>query len=117
MSCLTKDEILKRGDAKKWERVDVPEWGGHVNVRVMTARERDGLEHRFKNSNVGYRAYLVAMLSCDDKGEDLFASGDIPALEEKSATAMTRVVKVAMRLNGMTEESIEEAEKNSEAIQ
>lgn len=117
MACLTKDDILKRGDAKKWERVDVPEWGGHLNVRVMTARERDNLENRFKSSNVGYRAYLVAMLACDDDGKDLFDAADIPALEEKSAAAMTRVVKVAMRINGMTEESIEDAEKNSEAIQ
>lgn len=117
MGCLTKDEVLKKQDARKWERVDVPEWGGSVYVRVMTANERDYLSDRFKKSMQGYRATIAAMCLCDENGIDLFSDAtpeEIKALGEKSGQAIDRIVAVAQRLSGLTEESVKEAEKNSE---
>lgn len=115
MGCLTKDEVANKQDARKWERVDVPEWGGHVNVRVMTANERDMLELRFKDNRVGCRAFIAAMLCCDDNGTDLFGDDDIAMLSGKSAAALNRIFELAMRLNGLTDEAVAELEKNSEA--
>lgn len=115
MACLTKTDIASRQDARKWERVDVPEWGGHVNVRVMTGNERDMLEVRFKDNRIGARAFIAAMLCCDDAGEDLFSNVDIPMLEKKSAAALDRIFDVALRLNLMTDSAVADAEKNSGA--
>lgn len=115
MGCLSKDEILRQKAAGKWERVDVPEWGGHVNVRVMSATERDYLGERFAESKVGLRAVIAAMLVCDDNGVDMFTDADIVALGKVSGAALDRVLNVAQRLNGLTQESIEDAEKNFEA--
>lgn len=115
MGCLTKAEIANAKDAAKFERVDVPEWGAdaYVNVRVMTGRERDLMESQFKDSTVGIRAWIAANCICDDDGKDLFTDADIPMLEKKSGAALSRVLKVAMRLNGLSEESVKEMEKNS----
>lgn len=115
MPSLTTSEIVNKQDARKWERVDVPEWGGYVNVRVMTANERDMLEVRFKDNRIGARAYMAAMLCCNDDGEDLFTNEHIAMLEKKSALALDRIFAVAMRVNGMTDEAVAELEKNSEA--
>lgn len=114
MGCLSKDHILRQKASGKWERVDVPEWGGHVNVRVMSATERDFLGERFAESKVGLRAVIAAMLVCDDDGNDLFSDADVNALGEVSGAALDRVLQVAERLNGLTQESIEDAEKNLE---
>lgn len=114
MGSLTRDEIFSRDDAKKTEKVHVPEWGGDVYVRVMTARERDALDIRFKDNRVGMRAFIACMLTCDESGNDLFHEnqGDMQKLDEKSGRAIDRILEVALRLNGMTQESIEDAEKN-----
>lgn len=117
MAALTKDEVLKKQDARKWERVEVPEWGGAVYVRVMTANERDIISDMFKKSMRGYRATLAAMTLCDENGIDLFDNAtpeEIRLLGEKSGQAIDRIVTVAQRLSGLTEESVKEAEKNSE---
>lgn len=114
MGCLSTSEIVSKQDARKWDRVDVPEWGGYVNVRVMTANERDQLEVRFKDNRIGARAYMAAMLCCNDDGEDLFSDEHIAVLEKKSALALDRIFAVAMRINGMTDEAVAELEKNSE---
>ncbi|MCC6797715.1 MAG: hypothetical protein IT366_21560 [Candidatus Hydrogenedentes bacterium] len=114
MACLSKSDIANKQDARKWETVDVPEWGGSVNVRVMTANERDMLEVRFKDQRIGSRAYLACMLCCDENGVDLFSDEDLPMLEKKSASSLNRIFEVALRLNGMTDEAVAEMEKNSE---
>lgn len=114
MACLSKTEIFAKQDTRKFERVDIPEWGSYVNVRVMTANERDALEVRFKSNRIGSRAYIACMLCCDDDGVDLFGPEDLQALEKKSASALDRILEVALRLNGMTDESVAEMEKNSE---
>jgi hypothetical protein len=44
MKSLTKDEILEAADLST-KAVDVPEWGGSVNVRTMTGADRDAFEN------------------------------------------------------------------------
>ncbi len=116
---LTREEILQVQDLPV-EDVHVPEWGGWVRVRGLTAEERDRLEAsilegqgkhtRVKMENV--RAKLVAMTVVDEEGNRLFTDEDVAALAKKSATAMQRVFDVAMRLSGLTEEAMEELAKN-----
>lgn len=111
---LTRAQILASDDILK-EEVNVPEWGGHVFVRVMSGTLRDRLEgaaskDRFSN----FRARLVAYTVCDELGVLLFNEADIVALGHKSAAAMERVFPVATRLNGMTKDEVEALEKNSE---
>lgn len=117
---LSKDEILKAEDLKV-EPVEVPEWGGTVNVRGLTGVERDDWEESrldrkaklrkgqatpLKLSN--FRASLVVRTVCNDRGELLFGDKDIVLLGKKSAIALSRVFEVAMRLSGVSEDDVEE---------
>lgn len=126
MALLSKEAILKADDLPR-ELVAVAEWGGEVYVRTLRGSERDA----FEASNVkvtgkgrkrettpmmaNFRARLAALCMCDEEGKRLFSDADAVALGQKSASALDRVADVALRLNGMTEESIEEAEGNSES--
>lgn len=100
--------------------VDVPEWGGRVYVRELTARERDDFEAGCvtlkgdkQTPNLrNYRGRLAALVLGDEGGNRLFADDDAGQLGDLPAAALDRVLDVARKVNGMTKEAQEEAEKN-----
>lgn len=108
---LTRDQILMCDDLPR-ETVQVPEWGGDVQVRTMTGTDRDafeasliGKEGRLEN----VRARLVSLTLCDEGGVRLFTDDDITALGHKSAKALDRVFAVAQRLNGIGTDQVDSA--------
>lgn len=117
---LTKEEILAADDIRT-EQVSVPEWGGHVFVRVMGGGERDAFEAAFANARTptrkiglsDIRARLAALTICSDDGAPLFTDADIAALTKKSAAALERVFIAAQRLNGLTDDDVKDLAGNS----
>lgn len=111
--------VLGQVDLER-ETVDVPEWGVRVQVRGMTAAERDAFEQstfemRGKNVKLNLanaRARLVAVCCVDDEGRRLFADGDVAALGQKSGKALDRLYAVAQRLSGLRKEDLEELAGN-----
>lgn len=114
---LTKETILAADDLPRQE-VLVPEWGGSVWVRTMTAGERDAWElsgmkgDTFRRENI--RARLAVVTVTDEQGALLFGETDIDALGKKSAAALDRVMGVAMKLNGLSKDDVEDLVGNSE---
>lgn len=112
---LTKEQILAANDLGLLE-LPVPEWGGSVFIRVMTAGERDSYENEWlTNKNKGvdnFRTKFLQRVLCDDKGTLLFTPGEIDALAKKSAKAVGHVWEAAMRHNKLTDEDVEELAKN-----
>lgn len=122
---LTKDQILESNDLKT-QSVEVPEWGGSVNIRTMTGSDRDAFEQTLvkvdgngnrKTDLTNMRAKLVAMTVVDDNGNRLFGEDDIAVLGRKSATALAKVFEAAQALNGMGDAAEDTAVKNSNAGQ
>ena len=115
MTLLSKLAILSAQDCKT-ESVDVPEWGGAVTIRSMTGAERDAFRAQIADAgdrNVGlFEAALLALTLVDDQGQRLFELDDVEALRAKSAAVLDRIARAAMKLNGMADESVEDAEKN-----
>lgn len=120
MAILSKDDILRAEDLPR-ELVDVPEWGGAVMVRGLSASERDafeasivelrGKDRRIHLENI--RAKLASLTICDEQGNRLFSDSEVTALGKKSAQAVQRVFDVAQRLSGISETDVEELAKNS----
>ncbi len=119
---LTKEEIFSADDLIV-ELVACPEWGGHVYVKTFTSRERDAWERGLLEANEGesseknahlinVRARLAAQVICDESGVRLFTDEEAEQLGDRSAKAMSRCFDVASRLNGITENDIEELAKN-----
>lgn len=115
MNRLTREQILGCED-RKTERVDVPEWGGFVDVAVMSGVEKDGFESSMlvggRATLENSRAKLAAHCVVDEQGQRLFTDEDIEALGSKSGVALERVVRVAQRLNRMTDKDLEELKGN-----
>jgi hypothetical protein len=124
MPLLKRDEILKASDLT-FEDVDVPEWGGVVRVRALSGAERDRFEQscvvqqgkKTKMNMNNIRAKLCALTLVDEAGLRIFSDLDVEALGAKSAAALDRVFDVAQRLSGISDDDLEELEKNSESVQ
>ena len=118
---LTRDQIMAHaGKPLRTEVVEVPEWGGSVTVRELTGRERDAfeasiVEQKGKKSVVNMdnmRAKFVSACVIGDDGQSLFYPTDVERLGDLSAAALNRVFDVGRRLSGLTDDDMEELEKN-----
>ena len=116
---LSRDQILGADDLKTSE-VSVPEWGGVVRVKMMTAGERDEWEALVyldkkggqEQSPKDIRAKLVVFTCVDEQGARLFTVDDIPALTKKSAVAMNRLWAAASKMNRVMAADVTDLEKN-----
>lgn len=115
MAILSRAQILAAVEVPR-EVVRVPELGGEVIVRGMTAAERDSWEaslftgkgkHRqFNAENI--RAKLVAKCAVDEAGNQLFTEQDVATLGAVRVDVMARLHTVAQRLSGITDEDVDD---------
>jgi hypothetical protein len=114
---LTREQILAVGPPAPME-VHVPEWGGSVFVRQMSAADRDRFETESSRLHAedrlaGRQRALVTVFSCaDEQGRLLFTLADVEAVAALGSLAVERVATLAMRLNKLSEDEVlEEAKK------
>lgn len=111
---LSREAILSAEDIKI-EKVDVPEWGGFVYIKTMSGTARDAFEAEMlnvKKEDRNIRAAMAAHTVCDESGELLFSEQDIVKLGKKSSAALDRILEVSQRLSGLSNDDVEELEKN-----
>lgn len=119
---LTKQDIIQVKD-QVIEQVDVPEWGGVVCVRSISAAQRGQIEAdaaRYKENKGKDQSFartftvrLAAQAMCDESGQRLFSDDETNALAEKNAAVIARISEVAQRLSGFGKADLEALEKNS----
>lgn len=120
MTALNKQQILSSKDLKT-ERVAVPEWGGDVIVRQITAADRDRFESSIhvgegaarKTNSENLRARLCALCLVDENNERLFTDAEAAELGRKNAEVLDRLFDIAQRLNGMSKKEVDAAKKDS----
>lgn len=110
---LSRDQILSASDLQRQE-IDVPEWGGSVFIRMMSAGEHARLAQDFEAiPKESYVFYLLSKTLCDETGGLLFpAPGDIGLLATKSMAATERVYEAVARLNKLEKSDVQASEKN-----
>jgi hypothetical protein len=123
---LTADQIFAADD-QVIEPLSVPEWGGKIYVRSISAKERGRIvaeAARFRESkgkNVTFMedfdANFVILAACDDAGSPIFSRDQKAQLLIKNAAVVARIAKRAQELAGMSKEDLEALEKNSETTQ
>lgn len=116
MAVLTFEAILAADDMGLLGPVDVPEWGGAVFVRMMSAGERDSYERLwFGKRETGIENFRTEYLSrclCDEKGQLLFSRAQIADLAGKSGAVVARLFDMALKHNKMTPEDVEQLGKS-----
>lgn len=116
MATLNRADII--GKQLKTQSVAVPEWGGDVVVREISAGERAAFEAwcgSRKDEAGGFdglRERIVVLSCIDEFGAPLFTQDDIPALRDLSGSALGRLADAALDLSGMSDKASKDAEKN-----
>lgn len=100
---LSAAEILGADDLKLVE-IRVPEWGGSILVKPLTAAEALDFFEGSKNDKNDSMVRLVAMSVVDQNGTALFSTNDLPKLRKKGLKAITRLQDELLRLNGLKED-------------
>lgn len=120
MALLSKLDIWEAADSKT-EEVKVPEWGGEVLIKTLSAAERDDFESSVagtdgKKPNLrNFRAKYVAKCTVDAHGNHLFTENDLEKLGRKSAKAVDRIYSAAQKLNAMSNEDVAELVEDFDA--
>ena len=125
---LTREALLKKRARRSTVvtiRADHPEKdlaGKKITVRSMSARERSAWEMQFtdfktnkplKSRQAEIRERLVVATVIDPKGNPLLTEDDVEALGEVDAAILEMIAKASQDLNDITEDDIQELEKNS----
>jgi hypothetical protein len=116
---LSREDILS---ARALPRREVEAFGGTVLVRGLTGEERDFYEGSLVNDRGkgvrmdwrNARARLVAMGCIEEDGSRKFTDSDVPALGNLPALELTRLYDAIRELSGLSDEDMEELEKDFE---
>ena len=117
---LTREQILAAPDLPISDPIHVPEWGGYVHVRSMTAGEKDDFElwafeaaqKKAPDRNRQMRARMVIACVVDAAGNHLFTPADAPALAAKSNNAVSRVTDAISKHNRLDPKERQALAKN-----
>jgi hypothetical protein len=107
---LSRDDFFKKRE-RTYKDVDVPELGGTVRVRSMTAGERARLEASridkegslIPNRVRTFRERLAVATVVDETNGLMFTEADIDRLSELPGSALDKIADAAMELAGMKE--------------
>lgn len=96
------------------QKIEVPEWGGHIYLRTLSGAGRDAWEYcAFGGGNREHAsATLVYHCAVDEKGRKLFSVNDIAGLSQKAGSAISRLAKIIAIAGGLFGGATEQAEKN-----
>ncbi len=103
---LTREQILNV--PLRIEEIEVPEWGGSVFIREMTALEveQNGKYIIKANGKPDYsKAMQIPTRQCvkqivDADGKRLFADSDIKRLQQSQSAAISRIATAVRELSG-----------------
>ena len=120
MAILNIKQILSADDLES-QTMTIPEWGGEVIIRTMTEADRSKIEasviqQNGSNQSVNmerYKVKIVVASLVDEEGKRLFTQKNIDALRQKSARPINRIVNAAQKLNGISDDDVEELMGNS----
>jgi hypothetical protein len=108
---LSRESILA-ATSLKTEVVDVPEWGGAVTIRELTAGEAAEVGRLAADKKLN-QAYWVMVSVVDESGKRIFSLHDLPGLQGLASGAVMKVATAAVKLNGLDDAEV--TAKNSEA--
>lgn len=105
---LSRDQIFAADDLRI-EKVECPEWGGEVYVKLMSGSERDRFEiSHTANPDKDIRARLIVSTVCDCTGVLLFTPADTESIGGKSSAVLDRIFSAAIKLNRIRKEDVDD---------
>lgn len=116
---LTRDKIFAKAPEFRRERVEVPQWGGHVYVQQISAKDFEAWQDWIvKQENAknpqSHRAAFIVDCVCDENGKAIFTErSDLNVLGEHQNAVIDLLYDACKRVNLVDKTALEDAEKNS----
>jgi len=102
------------------EPVAVPEFGNDLTLKVsvMTVAERANFDEAYRlikesERAINFRPLLLVFTVKDENGQAVFSVDDVEQIKQLNSLAVVRLSDVALRLNKMLKDDVEQHEKNS----
>lgn len=113
-SATLKEQILAKRANVLRRVVRVPGLEAPIEVRMMTLGERIRFLARHSSSRDPglFAADLLAQTACDENGERLFGDDEARSLTEIVGEDLDEAIQVAVEMNGLNRDAVEDAEKN-----
>jgi hypothetical protein len=100
------------------ESLDIPEWGGRIYVRVMSAKERSEIEDLYikitdaKKETGKFRKELIRRTWVDKSGNLMIIDDAVAThMMNKSALIIERIFEKACEVNGFRQKDVEVLKK------
>jgi hypothetical protein len=124
---LSRADFLAAAANRKRELVDVPDLGGVVYLRELSAKQILAFNDRLRklqaespevtpSNSVDLMAVLISMTACDAAGGLLFTEEDIQALAENNLNLLITLSAKAMEVSGMGSREIDEVTENLKKV-
>lgn len=108
---LGASDIVGKEDFE-YREVEVPEWGGMVRLRVISAAEAIQFTEFVKGeSKKNAMLKIVALCLCDANGKRLFDDSKLQTLGSKNLKVLMRLQTESLELNGMTSKKKDEVDE------
>jgi len=104
---LTREQILAARRNRKPQRFEVPEWGGEVFIRVLSAEDQMALADGEDSKQVPVKVLCATLV--DEDGTRLFTDDDAAELAREDFPVIMRVFSEAAKLNGLSTKELDEA--------
>lgn len=107
---LTRDDIIAAIAARKdaLEPLEVPEWGGTVYARRLSAGEAESTGV-FDGGGADMTVRMLVVCLADEDGNRIFTDEDVKELSAAEFSVVTRVFAEVAKLNGMATDDLDEA--------
>ena len=110
---LTNAQEIIAAEDFRFVDVEVPEWGGTVRIRSLSAKQRDTLARKIKSDGEAEASeMMVVMCVVDENGQRVFEFKDIERLKAKSTVPIARIVRALGELTTAYNKSTEKYEEN-----
>lgn len=111
---LNKQQIKAVDDLPSIE-VEMPEWGGNIKIKTMSAKHRIEFEKLNKDAKTELETMInLIMFSCVNEDNTLlFDRNDFEFLSNKSAKSLMKLFEEAVNMSTLSEKKLEEKAKNS----
>jgi hypothetical protein len=106
---LSREAILAARRNRKPVRLEVPEWGGDVWVKVLSAEDQANLAEEGQEGSLSVPMKVLVACLCDEEGTRLFSDEDAAELAKEDAPVIMRVFSFAAKTNGLTTTELDEA--------
>lgn len=104
---LTREQILAAQTERRPTRLEVPEWGGEVYIRVLTFADQVALQDSIPAERMPIHVLMHTVV--DENGQRIFGDEDAEQLMTFEFPVILRIFAEAAKLNGLSTAELEAA--------